>query len=255
MGLRRKIKNFFYKKKFSRKEYLNSINKKNILVTGANSGIGLALTKKLLKKDNKIIATYRENKSNLLKIKDNNLYISKFDQSEIINNQNLESEIKLNNINMIFNCAGMFGGSFNDQEIDNLIFDKFIETLTVNSVSILKILQIIFKNNKSELDLQLLVNISSDAGSIGLNKEGDAYIYRTSKAALNAITKNLSIDLKRRFNTVVFAIDPGNVNTNMNKSGIISSDNCADLIIDLISKKRELLNGKFVNLVGDEIIW
>jgi len=52
MGLRKKIKKFLYIRKFSKKNYLTNINKKNILVTGANSGIGLALTKKLLELDN-----------------------------------------------------------------------------------------------------------------------------------------------------------------------------------------------------------
>ena len=38
MGLRKKIKKFFYTRKFSKKNYLANINNKNILITGANSG-------------------------------------------------------------------------------------------------------------------------------------------------------------------------------------------------------------------------
>ena len=40
--------------KFSKKKYFANINKKNILITGANSDIGFALTKRLLELDNKI---------------------------------------------------------------------------------------------------------------------------------------------------------------------------------------------------------
>jgi hypothetical protein len=40
----------------------------------------------------------------------------------------------------------------------------------------------------------------------------------------------------------------------MNPGGYIESDNCAKLIIDLITTKSEL-NGKFVNLLGEEIFW
>ena len=79
MGLRRKIKNFLYTRKFSKKKYLTNINKKNILITGANSGIGLALTKRLLELDNKILAIYRENSENLTSIEDSNLSIIKYD--------------------------------------------------------------------------------------------------------------------------------------------------------------------------------
>ena len=150
----------------------------------------------------------------------------------------------------------MFGtSSFEEQQIEKLDFKKFEEVLTVNSISILKIMQIIMNNKSPQNDLEILVNISSDAGSIGLNKQGNAYMYRTSKTALNSITKNMSLDLNSRFKTIIFAIDPGNVKTGMNPGGILQSDVCAKLIIDLISSKVHLLNGKFVTLLGKEIEW
>ena len=80
-------------------------------------------------------------------------------------------------------------------------------------------------------------------------------MYRASKTVLNSITKNMSIDLMRRFKTIVFAIDPGNVRSGMNPGGQLKSDVCANLIINLISSNVHLLNGKFVNLLGDELPW
>ena len=255
MGLRRKIKNFLYTRKFSKKKYLTNINKKNILITGANSGIGFALTKRLLELDNKILAIYRENSENLTNIKDKNLSIIKYDLKKINKSENFEKKIKETSVDLILNCAGVFGPSFDNQEIENLDFEKFQEVLTVNSISILKILQIILNNKSSKKNLEILVNISSDAGSINLNNEGNAYVYRTSKAALNSITKNMSIDLMVKFKTIVFAIDPGNVQSGMNPGGQLKADVCANLIIDLMSTNVHLLNGKFVNLLGEELPW
>jgi short-subunit dehydrogenase len=255
MGLRRKIKNFLYTRKFSKKKYLTNINKKNILITGANSGIGLALTKRLLELDNKILAIYRENSENLTNIKDKNLSIIKYDLKKINKSENFEKKIKETSVDLILNCAGVFGPSFENQQIENLDFEKFQEVLTVNSISILKILQIILNNKSSKKNLEILVNISSDAGSINLNNEGNAYVYRTSKAALNSITKNMSIDLMVKFKTIVFAIDPGNVQSGMNPGGQLKADVCANLIIDLMSTNVHLLNGKFVNLLGEELPW
>ena len=101
----------------------------------------------------------------------------------------------------------------------------------VNSLSIIKILQIILKNSKP----QIILNLSSDAGSISLlNKSGDAYIYRTSKSALNSITKNMSVDLNKKYGTTVLAIDPGNVQSGMNSKGYMESDKCANMILDII---------------------
>mgnify|MGYP001407962782 FL=1 len=255
MGLRKKIKKFFYTKKFSKKNYLANINNKNILITGANSGIGLALTKKTLELNNKVLATYRESSENLKFIKNENLTIVKYDQSKIYEFKDLKEEIKKNSIDLIFNCAGVFGGSFEDQQIEKLDFIKFQEVLMVNSFSILKIVQMILSNKSSTKNLEVLVNISSDAGSIRLNNQGNAYIYRASKSALNSITKNMSIDLNTRYKTIVFAIDPGNVQSGMNPGGQIKSDVCANLIIDLISSNVESYNGKFINLLGEEIPW
>jgi len=209
-----------------------------------------------LELDNKVLATYRESSENLKTIKDNNLSIVKYDQREINKSENFEEKIKETSIDLILNCAGVFGAaSFEDQQIERLDFKKFQEVLMVNSVSILKIMQIILNNKLSEKNLEILVNISSDAGSIGLNNQGNAYIYRTSKTALNSITKNMSIDLMSRFKTIVFAVDPGNVQSGMNPGGQLKADVCANLIINLLSSNVQLLNGKFVNLLGEEIAW
>ena len=205
--------------------------------------------------DNKVLAIYRENSENLTSIKDSNLSIIKYDLKKINESKNFENKIKETSIDLILNCAGVFGPSFDNQEIESLDFEKFQEVLMVNSISILKIIQIILYNKFSKKNLEILVNISSDAGSINLNNEGNAYMYRASKTVLNSITKNMSIDLMRRFKTIVFAIDPGNVRSGMNPGGQLKSDVCANLIINLISSNVHLLNGKFVNLLGDELPW
>ena len=255
MGLRKKIKRFLYIRKFKQKNYSINVNKKNILITGANSGIGLALTKKLLTLENKVIATYRQKSDNLEKIFNKNLFNIKCDQREIKDFAYLEEKLKEFPIDVIFNCAGVFGPSFEDQEIERIIFEKFNEVLMVNSLSIIRIIQIILKNKLENKLPELLVNISSDAGSISENNQGNAYIYRTSKTALNSITKNMSLDLYKKYKTIVFAIDPGNVQTNMNPGGLIKAEVCANLILNLISSDVEKLNGRFVNLNGKEISW
>ena len=66
----------------------------------------------------------------------------------------------------------------------------------VNSIAILKIVQIILNNKLSKKNLEILVNFSSKAGSINLNNQGNAYMYRASKTALNAYTIHLALELK-----------------------------------------------------------
>lgn len=251
MGLRKKLKKFLYVAKFKKKNLSININNKNILITGANSGIGFALTKRLLSLNNIIVSTYRKDSTKLEGIIDKNLTRIKCDHSNIVEFQNLEKKLKEFSIDIVINCAGIFGPSFEEQQIENIDLKKFQESIMINSLAIIKIIQLILKNKPPIM----LINVSSDAGSISNNNQGNAYIYRTSKSALNSITKNMSIDLYNRFNTIVFAVDPGNVESGMNPGGHIKADHCANLIIDLASKNLENLNGKFLNLLGHEISW
>ena len=251
MGLRRFLKNFFYKKKFEKKKYINNLSGQKILITGCNSGIGLALTKELLKSGNYVFGVVKQNSTNISKIKSSNLKIITCDLRKIENYDQIEKNLKNIKIDVVFNCAGMFGGSSNEQSIIGFEIGKLNDVLMTNSLSVILITKIILKNSKPKV----IVNFSSDAGSIKLNKGGDYYYYRISKTALNSLTKNMSLDLNGKFGTTVFSVDPGNVATNMNPGGIIESEKCAKLILDLISDSDKELNGKFVNLLGDEIPW
>ena len=83
----------------------------------------------------------------------------------------------------------------------------------------------------------MIVNISAIGGSIERNNSGSGYMYKTSKTALNAITKNMAVDLLKSNNIIVFALHPGGVKTKSNPGGALGADKCANLIIKLIVNK------------------
>ena len=174
-----------------------------------------------------------------------------FDLTLLNNYAEIEKRIKENDIDLIINCAGQFGS--NHQSIENLDFDNFINILKLNSLSILKILQLMKINNKM-INLKKIINMSSDAGSLEMNNKGNSYIYRTSKSALNSISKNLSIDLNQKFGVSTITIDPGNVKTNMNNKGYLTPERCAEYVIDIICNDKDY-NGKFINLLKKNIPW
>jgi len=243
MGVFKKIKKFLKTLKLKQNISLKSISNKNILITGTNSGIGLELTKKLVE-NNKVFSIYKNNSTNLDKIKNDNLYKI---QCDLVNDNDIEklrTIFKNNNIHLLINNASIFGPQ-DQQSLETISFKDFYDAFKINSLSILKLTKIILENDN--MSLEKIINISSEMGSITRNRAGNYYIYRATKAALNSISKNLSIDLNNN-NIVVASIHPGSIKTKMNPSGIIETEICAKQIINFIVDCNKNFNGTFIDL-------
>ena len=251
MGLRRFFKNYIYRKKFNIKksESKNIIKNQNILITGANSGMGLALTKRFLEFDNKVIATFKRDNKNLKKINDLKLKVCECDQSDLKNIDNLIEHVKEIPINIIINNAGVWGGD--KQNFNDINYDDFVSASNINAISIIKICEIVLKNSKH---LNSIVNITSQYGSIDHNTTGRDYIYKGTKSMMNSFSKNLSIDLKKSYGTNVFSLCPGSVKTKLNPGGVLNPDIVALNIINILGDS-ENLNGKFIDLNKKELTW
>lgn len=244
MGIKKKIKNIIYKLKFlNNLSQYNEIKNKNILITGANSGIGFELVKNLVQ-GNKIIATFNTSSENLFKISNQNLEIVKCDFSKNSEFEKLKSTLKKYDINLIINNA-CYPGKKN-QYIFDLDFDDFYKAIDINVFSCLKILRILNELNKLD-QLHHIINISSETGSISLNNSGGRYIYRLTKSMLNSLTKNLSVDMNKNFKTKVISVHPGSVKTKLNPEGLVSPKLSATKIIKLLKSDY---NGCFISIPG-----
>ncbi len=246
MGLIKVIKRGLIKinHRFSTKLKIES---KKIIITGSNSGIGLELTKILIK-NNEIISIVNKRTNEVDKIKNSNLQILQQNLEENKFSKNFINKIIEFRPNIIIHCAATFGPE--KQNLSDLDIEEFHKVLNVNFFSILKISQYALLGN----NLNQILNISSEMGSIGQNKRGGFYYYRLSKNLINSFSKNLYLELKSK-NINVFCIFPGSVKTKMNSAGLMLPEVCAQKLINIISKNDKNLSGKFININHEIIPW
>lgn len=102
-----------------------------------------------------------------------------------------------------------------------------------------------------------IINISSLLGSIADAEAVKLYGYRAAKAALNMVTKILSLEMKDKLSFVV-AFHPGFVGTDMvggARPGSITPDEAACCMIDSFEALKPEQNGCFLSRMGKIEPW
>src|SRR5690606_28743482 len=122
----------------------------------------------------------------------------------------LARELAAEPIDVLINNAGIYGPRAGFGETD---YDEWLEVLKVNTLAPLRMVER-FVDLIDKSQHKTVVNISSRMGAIGENTSGGAYIYRSSKAALNMVTQSLANDLAGRGFKVI-SFQPGWVQTDM----------------------------------------
>jgi NAD(P)-dependent dehydrogenase (short-subunit alcohol dehydrogenase family) len=101
----------------------------------------------------------------------------------------------------------------------------------------------------------LIVSLTSSMGSIADNTSGGNYIYRSSKAALNAVTRSLAIDLRGK-EIIVVAVHPGWVRTDMGGSAAtLDVFDSVQAMRDLFARLTARDSGRFFTYDGEELPW
>ena len=133
-------------------------------------------------------------------------------------------------------------------------FGEWEEVLRVNTIAPLRLAERFVKHVAAG-EGKLIVNISSQMGSIGANISSNSIIYRASKAALNQVSKCLSVALAPRGITVIL-FHPGWVSTDMGGSEApVTPEDSAAGIRAVIARATPGDNGRFFNYDGEELPW
>ena len=223
----------------------------NILIIGANRGLGLEFAKQYSNEENNVFATTR-NKNDaeeLYSIK--NIKVFELDLNSDKSLDNFIKDISSQKIDILIHNAGIFRDEQLDEDLD---INAWMNEMRINAVVPI-ILARKLKNNIQMGSDKKIIFISSQMGSIDDNYSGRFYFYRSSKSALNSAAKSLSIDWKEDGISILI-LHPGWVKTDM------GGDNAKLEIPDSISQMIKVINdlnltnsGSFVNYAGEKLEW
>ena len=220
---------------------MSILNNKNCFISGATGGLGVEISKSLVKNGcNLLLSSKSESKlknlkKELLKINNNsNIDYVICDFSDL-NNIELMAENVTNsdfNIDILINCAGVFPQG----SIDSYSVDKITQTFNINILSNF-ILTKYFSKNMKKHQWGRIVNIGSSSSYNGFK---DSSLYCSTKHALSGLSKSLDDELSN-YSIRVFDIMPGSIktemsihDTNQNIETFIEPEILANFISDII---------------------
>jgi NAD(P)-dependent dehydrogenase (short-subunit alcohol dehydrogenase family) len=228
-----------------------------VFITGASKGLGFSLTKLYLEKGHKVIATYRKNLEKLEEIKNHpNLILYTMDVSDENSVKNAFDFLKdkISHIDILINNAAVYLED-KTKTIENVDIEETITTLNINSIGPLRVLKYFYsfveRGNK-----KLIINVSSEAGSISNCWRDREYAYCMSKSALNmlsAILQNYSIPKGIK----VLAIHPGWMRTDMGgPNADIAPEEAAEGIYNLSMKDWDISDKNiYMDYKGNLMTW
>lgn len=201
------------------------------LVIGASRGIGLELARQLAARGDRVIATCRGHGDAL-----DALGVRVLDGVDVTDDAavaRLVDALRDTPPDIVIHNAGILEGD----RLDSVSFDAMRRQFEVNALGPLRVVRALAPILREGARIGL---VSSRVGSIGDNGSGNNYGYRTSKAAVNMIGKNLSHDLAPR-GIALALLHPGLVATDMTGGRGIDP---ADAAAGLIARMDELDLGK-----------
>ncbi len=225
----------------------------SVLITGANRGIGLAFAGSFAADDWRVHACCRnpDRAEDLADLSAGAVTLHRLDVTDGASIAGLSRELADETIDVLVNNAGVMGPRTGFGEID---YDGWLPVFETNTLAPMRMAEG-FVEQVAKSGRKLIVNISSIMGSLGENAGGGAIVYRSSKAALNMVSKSLSVELAARGITVI-VFHPGWVRTDMGGAGAaVTPGESVEGMRAVIERVTPDDSGRFFNFDGQEIQW
>lgn len=218
----------------------------NVLITGANRGIGLQLAKQYAEQGAHVFAACRKASAELVDSKVT--VISGIDVTDADAAAKLSNELDGTKIDILVNNAGIL----TRENLENAPTADIQQQFNVNALAPL---QLTLRLRSQLNENAKVIMITSRMGSMSDNGSGGYYGYRMSKAALNAAGVALACDL-RSSGIAVALLHPGYVQTDMvNNTGDITATEAASRLRQRIAELNLQNSGTFWHSNGEVLPW
>lgn len=190
----------------------------NILITGANRGIGLALTETYARRGDTVLACCRvPEQATRLQALSKSLAVSVLpltvDSSDSV--AALADKLATASVDVLINNAGIIGQPPERQTAWTMDFAMWQEIFSVNAIAPVRVMQALLPQLKRS-GAPKVMNVTSDLGA--LSNDNPIFLgYSASKAALNKVMRLAALELKRE-GIAVGLVHPGWVQTDMGGS-------------------------------------
>lgn len=211
----------------------------SILITGSGKGLGYAVTRKHLEAGDQVFALEYQITDQLLQLKKDFLSSLVIKQCDLGSTEEVEQsmrELVLHRepLDIVYNIAGIF---FDGDRVplENTDIDRCSILFNVNTLGPLRVLKNAIPLLKEGT---VVMNVTSESGSVTDCHRTEEYGYSMSKSALNIASKTLSNQMADK-GIRVFCYHPGWLKTDMGGVGArlsstsLTADEAADAIMDI----------------------
>jgi NAD(P)-dependent dehydrogenase (short-subunit alcohol dehydrogenase family) len=233
-------------------------------VTGADHGLGYALTEGLLEHGYAVFAgKYLPSEGALDRLAEkypDRLKLVPLDISSTASVTAAAAVIResTERLELLINNAALLG-DIHTRVTEPIDFDEIQRIYNVNTVGALRVTNALV-SLVLQSDSRLIVNISSEAGSIGTCWRDSWYAYCMSKAALNMQSALVHNEIKKSGGQVM-VFHPGHVRSYMrgalDESGSLTPSEAAGRLLGWIAKHKEFMGEQpvFLNDRGEALEW
>ncbi|MBO4509873.1 MAG: SDR family NAD(P)-dependent oxidoreductase [Lachnospiraceae bacterium] len=227
--------------------------------TGRACGLGFNLVLRYLEAGDTVIATVRKFSSEIEEIKGkygDRLIVATMDllDTDSINAAAKEVASKVDHIDTLINNAVGVSPDCNKGFFEANL-DYIAKTVDIIAVGTMRVIKAFYPLLVKSSGTALIMNISSEAGSIEKCYRTNMIDYGMGKAALNMATMNLYNTFKEEGKVNIFAVHPGWIRTDgrADNPAPLSSYEAAGILKDLFAKRREDFTGhRFITNEGND---